>query len=85
MQFVYLGLACRMRHFRGTGERRVHPLDRLVLPGRNHHVMDAVLGAEFRQRQITMCGLERNTVHEISRIPFPRRLFITQSLSSERS
>lgn len=53
VQLVHLGVAGRPGRFAPTGKRACHILNRLALPRRDHRVVDAVLGSQLRQRQIT--------------------------------
>jgi hypothetical protein len=59
VQLSHLALADALGRITGLKERVRHPLDRLALPGRYHRVMEAVLGGELRQRQVTPDRLQR--------------------------
>ena len=51
MQLVDLRLAARPR-LRGASKGRGHPVDRLPLLRRDHRMMNALPGAQLRQRQL---------------------------------
>src|SRR5579859_4810844 len=74
MQLRQFGLARRLYGLRLAGERRRHALDRLLLPGRDHRLMNAVLRHQLGQSQLAPDRLQRHLRLELSRVPLARNL-----------
>jgi hypothetical protein len=70
------------RHLRGACKSRRHAVDRLPLPRRDHRVVNAVLGPQLRQRQVSADRFQRNHGLEVRALTLSRRLHSRQSFRS---
>ena len=66
MQPVYVRLTGNLRRFNLSREGQSQPFDRLALSGRNHRLVNCMLGGQFRQRLIAPDRLQSNLRLEIS-------------------
>lgn len=62
-------------------ELRGQPLDRLALPGRDHRLMDGMLGGQFRKRLLALDRIQRNLGLEVSPVTLPCHLAMLSRLS----
>ena len=68
MQPVYVRRSSNLCRFGLSGEGRCQPFDRLALPGRNHRLVDCMLGRQFRQRLIApdrLCHVREHDLDEL--------------------
>jgi hypothetical protein len=82
VQFLDLGLAGSLGRLIATVKQAGHAIHRLPLPRADHRVVHAMLGSQFRQRQIAPDRLHRNLRLEISAVALSRRLHVSPFLRS---
>jgi hypothetical protein len=74
VQFLDLRLTGRLGSLIAAVKQAGHAIHRLTLPCADHRVMHAVLGSQFRQRQIAPDRFHRNLGFEIRAVALSRRL-----------
>jgi hypothetical protein len=82
VQFLDLGLAGSLGGLITAVKQAGHAIHRLPLPRADHRVMHAVLGSQFRQRQIAPDRFHRNLGFEIRAVALSRRLHFSPFLRS---
>jgi hypothetical protein len=82
VQFLDLCLAGSLGRLIATVKQAGHAIHRLPLPSADHRVVHAMLGSQFRQRQIAPDRLHRNLRLELRAVALSRRLHSSPFLRS---
>jgi hypothetical protein len=82
VQLLDLCLAGSLGRLIATVKQAGHAVHRLTLPGADHRVVHAMLGGQFRQRQIATDRLHRNLRLELRAVALSRRLHSSPFLRS---